>query len=301
MNRPRLLALFGKSNMWQVKLRLAFVVALLIVLALAGVVGWQAGRIGDLRRGQSDQARLVANLRDRLRIADRPQPPAEPEEESAEPVRPQPRNPGRQDTSALENRDAQIRALQQDLADARTNIGKLESRIAAMETDQQAAATTAAERLTAEETDWKTRLDNLTRQLDAAQAEAQVARQHAADLAAAAARFKNAPPVATTNTAESARLLARLQDLNRRRDTYLTSILRRYREVTSQFHAMSGMLNSSHDQSANPMSASVLTRIETALSLAEDDMRQFNELNVQAQQAEKKLAASLAAQSRANP
>ncbi len=95
---------------------------------------------------------------------------------------------------------------------------------------------------------------------------------------------------ASARAAELGRVVADLQELDRRRDAYLTSIARRYHDITSQFRAMSGMLDSSRDPNASALSGAALTRIQNAISLADDDLRQLNELNAQARQLEKKLA-----------
>jgi hypothetical protein len=80
-----------------------------------------------------------------------------------------------------------------------------------------------------------------------------------------------------------------LQDLDSRREAHLTSIMRRYRDITSQFRAMSGTLDSSRDPNSSALSAAALTRIQNATSAADEDLRQLSELNAQARQLEKKL------------
>ena len=83
--------------------------------------------------------------------------------------------------------------------------------------------------------------------------------------------------------------MASLQSLERRRDGYLTSIIRRYRDVTSQFRAMSGMIDSARDGNSSAFNDAALLRIQNAISLADDDLRQLNELNAQISQLDKKL------------
>jgi hypothetical protein len=89
--------------------------------------------------------------------------------------------------------------------------------------------------------------------------------------------------------AEIARVVTDLQDLDRRREAYLTSIIRRYRDITSQFRAMGSMLDSGRDPNASTLSDAALTRIQNAVSLADDDLRQFSELNARAHELQKKL------------
>ena len=112
----------------------------------------------------------------------------------------------------------------------------------------------------------------------------------ATTLAPLAASTLTFPFVRSARAAELRRVVTSLQDVDRRRDAYLTSIIRRYRDITSQFRAMSGMMDSSRDASSSACSSEALGRIQNTVSQADDDLRQLNELNAQARQLEKKLA-----------
>ena len=129
----------------------------------------------------------------------------------------------------------------------------------------------------------------MKQELETAAAEAQTSRQQLADLEAANAKAKGENNENSARAAEFKRVVTNLQDINRRRDAYLTSIIRRYRDITSQFRAMSGMMDSSRDQSSSAFSGAALTRIQNAISLADDDLRQLNELNAQELRLEDKL------------
>jgi hypothetical protein len=86
-----------------------------------------------------------------------------------------------------------------------------------------------------------------------------------------------------------AHIIANLQDMDRRRDVYLTSILRRYRDITDEFRAMSSMMDTSHDASSSACSGAALSRIQSAVTSAEDDLRQLNDLSARTQKLEKQL------------
>ena len=86
-----------------------------------------------------------------------------------------------------------------------------------------------------------------------------------------------------------AHIITNLQDLESRREVYLTSILRRYRDITDEFRAMSGMLDTNRDGNSTACSGAVLSRIQSAVNSAEDDLRQVNELNARTQKLEKQL------------
>jgi hypothetical protein len=81
-----------------------------------------------------------------------------------------------------------------------------------------------------------------------------------------------------------------LQEVNRRRDVYLTSLLRRYKEVTDQYRALSAVVENRRDTDAAAVSGTDLARIQQAISMAEDDLRQVNALNAQALRIGRKLS-----------
>jgi LysM repeat protein len=69
----------------------------------------------------------------------------------------------------------------------------------------------------------------------------------------------------------------------------MTSILRRYRDITSEFRNMSSVLDTSRDPNSNVGSGATLSRIQNAVNLTEDDLQQLNDLNARAQKLEKQL------------
>jgi chromosome segregation ATPase len=83
-------------------------------------------------------------------------------------------------------------------------------------------------------------------------------------------------------------MLRELEEINRRRETYFTSILRRYKEVTEQYRALATRLESARDNVAPP--GPELSRIQAAVASAEEDLRQLATLNAQAARIQQKLA-----------
>ena len=68
-----------------------------------------------------------------------------------------------------------------------------------------------------------------------------------------------------------------VDDLMRRRDGYIASILRRYREITDQYRTVAQRADRPSDLAGGEVS-----RIQSAIALAEDDLRQIESLNAQA-------------------
>ena len=156
--------------------------------------------------------------------------------------------------------------------------------------DQNAKALASAEeRLQKQQADSQAQLEDLQKKLDAAVSESDIARQRLAALEADNAKLKTDTAAITTRATDVAHIIANLQDLDRRRDVYLTSILRRYRDITGEFRAMSGMLDTSHDPNSGACGGAALSRIQNAVNSAEDDLRQLSELNARSQKLEKQL------------
>jgi chromosome segregation ATPase len=262
--------------------RLQFALVLTLGVALIASVGMllrQSWRLATLERQRAADLQSLRELHEALRQRELQKAPAEAE-------RPAP--PGDYQ-AALAKRDATIERLNRGLREAQANIMGLQAQLSNSSDEREKALASANERHQKEQEDWQNQLDALKQELESAQAESQASRQRLATLEADNAKLRNDNSAASARAAEFARVVAQLQDLDSRRDAYLTSIMRRYRDITSQFRAMSGMLDSSHEPNSSAFSDAALTRIQNAVSAADDDLRQLTELNAQARQLEKKL------------
>ena len=150
-------------------------------------------------------------------------------------------SPTEGELSAIAKREATIERLDRELAEAQANITNLQSQLSAANDQNVQAQATAQATLQKQQEDSKAQLDDLQKKLDAALAQSDIARQRAAALEADNARLTNASTAASTQTADVSRILASLQELDHRREVYLTSILRRYRDITSDFRDMGSM------------------------------------------------------------
>jgi chromosome segregation ATPase len=182
-----------------------------------------------------------------------------------------------------------IERLDRELAENRAAIASLQTQLSAANDQNARASTAAADRLQKQQADAQAQLDDLKKKLDEATSESEIARQRAATLEADNAKLKTDAAAIAARASDVSHIIAGLQDLERRREVYLTSILRRYRDITGEFRAMSGMLDTSHDPSSNACGGAVLSRIQNAVNSAEDDLRQMNELNARSQKLEKQL------------
>jgi chromosome segregation ATPase len=263
--------------------RLEFALVLTLGVALVASVGMvlrQSWRLAALRRQQAADLQSLRELREALRQRELQKTPAE--LESPAPLGANP--------ATLAKREVTIEWLNRELGEAQANIKELQAQLSNSNDEREKELASANEGHQKEREDWQSQLDALKQQLDSAQAESQASRQRLATLEADNTKMKSDNSEGSARAAEFGRVVANLQDLDRRRDAYLTSLMRRYRDITSQFRAMSGMLDSSRDPKSSPLSDGALTRIQNDVSLADDDLRQLSELNAQASKLEKKLA-----------
>jgi len=263
---------------------LQFAVVLTLSVALVASLGFlirQTRRLAILEQQQEADLHSLRRLLTAVRQRDFEQAPAEVES---------PVQSGNWQ-AALASRNATIERLERDFSNAQASILSLQQQLANSNEEREKAVSSANQLLQKEKEDWQTQLASLKQDLESAQADAQASSQRMAVIEADNARLNNTNIAASTRAVDLAQIIVQLQDLDSRRDALLTSILRRYRDITSQFRAMSGQLGSNRDSNtSNPFTDAALTRIQSAVSSADDDLRQLSELSAQARQLEKKLA-----------
>ena len=256
------------------ELILGVVLGILLVVILR-----QSRRIVQYQRQQAADAQSLRMLQDALRQKGLPTTLPEVGEG----------NLAANDRAAIARREAVIERLDHELAESHANITDLQTKLSAANDQIAKAQASADERSQKQQADTQAQLDDLQKKLDAAQAASDIARQRAAVLEADNTQLKTDTTAVNARAADVAKIISGLQDLERRRDVYLTSILRRYRDITDEFRAMSSIMDTSHDGSSSACSGAALSRIQSAVTSAEDDMRQMNELNARSQKLQKQL------------
>lgn len=261
--------------------RIALILALGIALvASAGWIVHQYRQLGACRRQQAADRQSLREFREALQTQNLQKAPARAEGQP----------PVVDYRAALARDNATIEQLTRELSDAQATIGGLQGQITNSNDEHEKALANADERYRKEQEDWQSRLEALKQELDTSEADLQASRQRIAALETNNAKLRGESSNGAARASEFSRAVADLQDLDRRREAHMTSLMRRYRDITSEFRAMSGMLDSSRDTNSSAISGPVLTRIQNAVSLADDDLRQLSELNDQARQLQKKLA-----------
>ncbi|MBM3749356.1 MAG: hypothetical protein FJW34_26650 [Acidobacteria bacterium] len=179
-----------------------------------------------------------------------------------------------------------IVSLRESLGRATATLSELRSRIEVLQVEVEKSAE-EGKRLAASEADLKERWASASRVLEAVQAELKTRTERTAHLEGTAERLHQENRGISERLARVTQLTRELEDINRRRETYLTGILRRYRELTEQYRLLAGRADSP-GEGAVPAGAE-LARLQNAIAGAEEDLRQLTALNAQAARLQKKI------------
>lgn len=202
----------------------------------------------------------------------------------------QPPKPTTDLNAEIRERDATIQDLTEKLKAAKGNVTQLQQDLSASKEENQKSAENSNQRYQEMQTKLQNRLDKVQEELNSAQADLQTSRQRNASLQETNDRLQSQNSEGSRRAAEQQHILNSLQDLDRRRESYLTSIANRYRNLTSQFRTMSGMMDSNRGRDSGAFSGQALDQIQNAISLTDNDLQHLSELNSKAFQLEKRLA-----------
>ena len=170
-------------------------------------------------------------------------------------------------------------ATTREIEQLRSQTSELEAALARLKEEN--------ERLAARENELSENIAGANRLAEALQAEVKSKSDRLAPLELTNQTLRKENQQVVERLSRAAKLTAELEEVNRRREAYLTSILRRYREVTDQYRAMASRLETGGE--ASVPGATDLARIQNAISLTEDELRQLQGLNAQAQNLQKKI------------
>jgi chromosome segregation ATPase len=207
---------------------------------------------------------------------------------------PEPRSQENELRAALEalrvDSERRITGLEDELKQALSRADKNDLR--AQQLDAQIQELTAEKkRLAASEREVSEELSRANRVVNALEAELKGKNERLVQLEVANAKLKGEHGADAQRANELAKLAQELQEVHRRREVYLTSLLRRYREVTDQYRSLSAVGDARRDGESESVNTADIARIQQAISMAEDDLRQVNSLNAQAIRIQRRLAA----------
>jgi len=174
--------------------------------------------------------------------------------------------------------------LRDNLREANSTIAELETRIGTLEEKLQKTIT-ENQRLSTEEQELRERVDSTVRLVGALRTELGSRDQLLLQLELANRNLRDASASVSERAARAAQAVREVEEIGRRRETYLANILRRFRELTDQYRAVALRLDNPRENSA----PGELSRIQTAISMAEEDFKQITSLSAQAARAQAKL------------
>ena len=212
-----------------------------------------------------------------------PQPAAKPLERKTKSAAGDAENYEREARLRSDHQEALARAvsLEKGASEAQTKLREVEARLASLVEQQQSGQ--------GQEKELRQQLDAAQRQAAALEASLKTREARLAELELAQQRLQRQGTETGQRQQRLVELLTELEENSRRRESYLNAILGRYREATELFRAMSLRLDNPRDVTS-PLNND-LSRIQTAIQHADEDLRQLRTLNAQSARLQKELAA----------
>jgi chromosome segregation ATPase len=274
------------TKLWMILLPLA--------LALAGFWLGRATYPGNGERArmlqlEAENAELKSSLRNFQAHGAAPDPHDStriaPEPSSKHPLR---REPARtDDTEAVRALRDSLWAANQSIADWQAKTAELQTQLDQLREDQK--------RQTAIESNLNEQLTSSKRLIEVKDAELNAKNEQLAQLETANRKLTADAGVAGQKTSQTLKYSDELQEIYRRRESALNTLISRYKDVTEQYRAFASVLeNRRGPEGAGGAGISIagpeLARIQNTISMAEEDLRQLNTLNAQAIRVQKKLS-----------
>lgn len=257
------------------------IAAALLLIVAGSVTFWRFSRV--TREQQATISQLQSEIRN-LRLAPAQKSPEANPRGEAPPPDSLPRTPRPAElpahstpTRAAEPGPLSPPARESDLAagaadQLRQRVAELESTVAKMSAENQ--------RLSAAEKELHEKLNAALHETESAKEQVQAMGDRAERIENSYRTLRDETRQSGSRAAELAQWSRELEDVNRRREIYLSNVLRRYRDVTEQYRALATRLERP-PESPGPAPGEI-SRIQNAISMAEEDLRQLQGLNAQA-------------------
>ena len=270
------------------------------VAALVALIGAGSWTLISQRRSAAAEAAkwktIEAELRQKLAAAERQPPPATTDEPEDAPKSGAPSVSTRapkvvvDDSTSrqallqiIEDKDRQLSAAENSLRELQAKLQEVSTRLEQVQEQQT--------KLQESEVQLRARIDSMTQQAAAQEASVKARETRLAEVEQSNQELRRKTDDSTKLLSRLQQLAVNLEELARRREAYLTNILGRYREATDLFRTMSVRLEQPRENGVNMVGANDVSRIQNAISLAEEDMRQLRGLNTRATTLQKDLQA----------
>ncbi len=171
----------------------------------------------------------------------------------------------------LDEKNAKLSGLESSLREVREHLSELEAKLT--------QATREKEQLAASQKDLEQRLDTANRLADSYGEQGRGREERLAQAEVSAQELRKRGEDSARKLAKLNELAAQMDDLSRRRDTYLNNVLRRFREATELFRTLALRTDDPN-----------LARIQQTIGAADEDLRQIQALGAQAAKLQKDQA-----------
>lgn len=271
----------------------ALAIAALCVLAAALAIAW------SVRRNAQHQAKLAAMDAEKQQLRSRHEALERQLSQLQQAIAPGPGQDTGRILEALRQKDQEAESsraseaavrgelrtrldqIQRTVADRDVRIAELEASLAKLEEDYRRVSEAQAE-LTE-------KVNSANRVIDAMDTELRAKNARMTRLEITNRELQQARSQLEKDKAQARQLLQQLEETERRRDVYLTSILRRYKDITDQYRALASRWDRAPTETA-AAPGNEISRIQDAISLTEEDLRQLNSINSRVQALRGKLA-----------
>lgn len=265
------------------RLQTALILGLgVLLLAAAAVIVHQTTKLGELQQQKDTALLTLRETREELR---------ESQSRLAAALR-KPPKPENENKETIARRNATIAQLTSELSAAQASVNQFQEKLSAAKDQNEKALANSSQQYQELQAKMQSQLKALQTSLSSVKSDLHNSHQRIAALEKANVKLQADNGKESMRVAERQHLLQRLQELDRRRESYLTSIGDRYRRITSRFRTMSGMLdaNPSRGQgSGDAFSGAALDLIQNALSQSDTDFQHLSDLNAKAYRLQKML------------
>ena len=171
----------------------------------------------------------------------------------------------------LDEKNAKLSGMESSLREVRESLAEVEAKLT--------QATREKEQLAASQKDLERRLDTANRMAEAYGEQGRGREERLAQAEVSAQELRKRGEDSARKLAKLNELAAQMDDLSRRRDTYLNNVLRRFREATELFRTLALRIDDPN-----------LARIQQTIGAADEDLRQIQALGAQAARLQKDQA-----------
>jgi chromosome segregation ATPase len=204
---------------------------------------------------------------------------------SKNPPRREPARPD--DTEALRALRDNLWAANQSIADWQSKTAELQTQLDQLREDQKRQA--------AVESNLNEQIASLKRTVEVKDTELNGKNEQLVQLEASNRKLTADVAATGQKASQAVKFSDELQEIYRRREAALNTLISRYKEVTEQYRAFASVLENRRGPEGTggagiSIAGPELARIQNTITMAEEDLRQLNALNAQALRVQKKLS-----------